>query len=247
MKFITIYYTICHRRIPLEAVNFVATYLCSEKHRELVKNIYGLHDESSSEGADNARNASTMMKRVYPKALEFAKIRHRRFEREARAERSSIGHEVAFEERERDLNRESLLLYECSLMCDLAIMGGEAARTYEEFEDMETELARAGMGGDPLLSRSRMAAWKAARRKGITVRWINGSPTVARSAIKVTNRKLVGQRQQQGARTIQKGKGRGGKTCNKCSSKTHLAAGCPHKEPQPGSYWFKRAAKKKKR
>jgi hypothetical protein len=237
------------RKIPSAALSFIATYLCSEKHRQLVRNIYDLHDTTTSVGAANADNATTMMKRVYPKALEFGEIRKRRFEREARTARSGIGHAAAADERERDLARESLLLHECSLLCDLAIMGGEATRTYEEFADLETELARAGMGGDPFLSRSRMVAWKAARKKGIPVRWVNGAPTVARNHIKVTGRMGAGRQQQHQQQRGPKpgGKGRGAKACNKCSSKTHLAAACPHKDPQPGSYWFKRAARKKKK
>jgi hypothetical protein len=233
----------------------VSDYLCNERHRTLDKNIYELYHQSTVVGHADHKNVVSTMKTVYPLALEFAEARLRRFEREARAERGLVGHKLAAAERQRDLQSESRLLLECSHLCDLAIFGKDATESYEDAREMETELARAGLIGDPLLARSRMSAWKTARKKARKIKWVDGKPSVvATGGIRITGGR--GQQARGGAKDGRVGTGGGGaknkkgKKCHKCGAKDHMSFNCPHAKPQPGSYWAKNPqgskAKKKK-
>ena len=239
-----------YREIPERTLNYVADYLCRERHRTLVKNIYGIHNQATAEGRDDHANAVVTMKSVYPLALDFAKARQRRFEREARVQRGEVGHREAAGERQRDLTSESRLLLECSQLCDLAIFGKASTELYEDARELETEMARAGLVGDPLLARSRMSAWRAARKKARQVKWVDGKPTVVSpGAIRITG----GRTQQRRSRNNRRGKGsggggggsspkknQGGKVCHKCGSDTHMSYNCTHAKPLPGSKWAKR-------
>jgi hypothetical protein len=229
----------------VKTVEFVADYLCRTRHRELVRNVYQLHSN-----ANDHANAVRCMKSVYPLALEFGALRKRRFEREARGARHETADELAAAERERDLKRESTLLVLCSQFCDFAVYGAVATDTYQRTRDMEVEVVQAGLAGDPALARSRMSAWKAARKEAVAISWVGGVASIARP-ITVTrvpkdkrNRNVKGG----GRGTPSSNNGGGGpRRCHKCNSTTHLAAACGHATPQPGSNWAKSPAKKKKK
>ena len=145
-----------------------------------MRNVYQLHNEASASGKADHENAVRCMKSAYPLAMEFVGLRKRRFEREARADRHEVADGVAAAERERDLQRESTLLILVSQFCDFAVYGAVATQTYHRASDMEVEVVQAGLAGDPALARSRMNAWKAARKSAVKISWVGGVARIAR-------------------------------------------------------------------
>jgi hypothetical protein len=235
------------RQIPAVTLTYVADYLCREKHRELIRSVYNIHDTTSVAGKANQANVVTTMKSVYPRALEFAESRQRRFEREARLHRGEIGVKLAAVERQRDLSRESDLLLECAELCDLAIYGAKTTQAFEANRDMETEVVRAGLTGDPALARSRMAAWKAAKKTAVQIEWDGaGKPRLVYNtpgrAVQVTGRSGKGtgggHGNGPGVSSGSKKRRRGGtKTCHNCGKAGHFARDCTRKGSSPGSYF----------
>jgi hypothetical protein len=139
---------------------------------------------------------------------------------------------VAENERQRgDLQSESRLLFEWWQLCDLAIFCKEARDVYEDAKDMEMAV----------LAKSRISAWRAARKKARMIVWVGGKPTIPSTgklnisgrARNVQNRDRAPARDEKNAPP----KNKKGKTCHKCGSSSHFSYDCTHSSAQPASFW----------